>query len=1066
MNYLTQPFYKTTKDMKKQFYVWAAIACLLLQFTPVLAGDVITYPLASCYTSSGYWKVKANGVDVPVAKYDPQGGVNYYFAHVSASGSNTFEIEAYEAINTYTIRPSSYGITGTINGTKLQFTVDQSRYLEIQINQRTLLYVLIDPIEENVPDASGAGIYNITASPYNADNTGSAEVTSTIQQAIDDASASGGGTVYVPTGIYQTGSLSLKNDVDIYLQGGSVLSATTNKASYFDTNPKHIIKADGVSNVKVYGRGSIYCRGVELNDYQPTDAAGTFRIGPIQLENTNNATVEGVLLVESSAWTLTFTEGSSNVAVKNIKIVNEMQWGWNDGINVIGSHDISVQHCFVATADDGACVKTQNFPKANPGDAVYNVTYDDMVIRSGISSGFKVGMQAEDDIYDVYAKNFDVLDCERAFNLDHWYGDGHFYDIHFVDWVVDKMTGTSQSIRRGTYIDSPFRMEIYQQPSSTYEVGVGSISDIEITRVKFNELGANNAYFWGEDATNGIDGVMITDLYYGDSLILSSPEGPIQNKGFATNISYNGGPRISFESSLVGTELSAGDSVTVKVNADTPSAVSSIDLYVNNTFVRSEGAAPYLWNENGQNADSLLQNLPRGTYPLKAIASNSEGASFEITTTLTVTAPNAALPTVRFESLSPGTELAAGDDLVVIVEARDSSGAIAKIDLYLDDTFIRAEGGAPYAWNEGGQDALLKNLAAGVYTLRAVATDDQGATAEVTATITVTGSNAAPTVSFESPVPGTVLEEGDDLVVIVDARDPDGTIAKIDLYINDTYVRAEGGAPYAWNENGQGKDSLLQNLAIGTYTLRAVAIDNQGATAEVSTTFAVVTSTLALPGRIEAEAFAEQYGSAVLPSGDTDETDALRFMSKGAYVTYPVTVAQAGTYTFTYRVLPFSKKAEFRLQLGDETLHKIKVKKAKKAPVGWQEVIATAELPAGEHTLRIISKKEPTSINWWQAELSTNARIASGGPKEGFADENAPTVMVYPNPSQGSVHVSVPGVENAYVRVYDFQGRMVLRRTINGRDNTLDVTGLPNGLYLIRLKANGHDFQRRIILEK
>lgn len=1055
--------------MKKHFYLLAGIACLLLHHAPTLAGDVITYPLASCYTSSGYYQVKANGVDVPVARYEPQGKAEYYFAHVSASGANTFEIEGYQTINTYTIRPSSYGITGTINGTKLQFTVGQSRYLEIQINQRTILYLLIDPIEENVPAPSGTGIYNITASPYNADNTGTAEVTSTIQQAIDDASANGGGTVYVPTGIYQTGSLSLRDNVEIYLQGGSVLSATTNKASYFNTNPKHIIKADDVSNVKVYGRGSIYCRGVELNDYQPTDAAGTFRIGPIQLKNANNATIEGVLFVESSAWTLTITNNSRNVQAENIKILNEMQWGWNDGINVIGSHDISVQHCFVSTADDAACVKTQNFPKANPGDPVYNVTYDDMVVKSGISSGFKVGMQAEDDIYDVYAKNFDVLDCERAFNLDHWYGDGHFHDIHFVDWVVDKMTGTSQSIRRGTYIDSPFRMEIYQQSSSTYEVGVGSISDIEITRVKFNDLGANDAYFWGEDAANGIDGVRITDLYYGDSLILSSPEGPIQNKGFATNISYNGGPGISFESSLIGAEFRAGDSVTVKVNTDTPGAVSSIDLYVNDTFVRSEGGAPYLWNENGQNSDSLLQNLTRGAYTLKAIAFDSEGASFEITTVLTVTAPNAAPPTVSFKSLLPGTELEAGDDLVVIVDASDSSGAIAKIDLYINDNFIRAEGGAPYAWNEGGQDPLLKNLAAGVYTLRAVATDDQGATAEVRATITVTGLNIAPTVSFESPVPGTVLEEGDDLVVIVDASDSDGTIAQIDLYINDTYVRAEGGAPYAWNENGQGKDSLLQNLAVGTYTLRAVAIDNQGATAEVSTTVAVVTSTLALPGKVEAEAFAEQGGSLeVLPSGDTDGTNALSFMSKGAYVTYPVTIAQAGTYTFTYRVQPFPKKAKFRLQLGDETLHKIKVKKAKKNPVGWQEVTATAELPAGEHTLRIISKKERVSINWWRAELSTNARIATGSPKpkEEFADENAPALVLYPNPSQGSIQVIVPGVENAQVRVYDFQGRMVLRRTIDGGSSNLNLAELPNGLYLIRLKADGRDFQRRIILEK
>ncbi len=713
------------------------IYCVILQPASARAGEVQIPPLQSSYTSSGYWQVKVNGLSVPVAKFDPQGGINYYFAHLSASGSNVFEVEAFQAITDYAIRPSSYGMVGTVNSTKLSFTLDQPRYLEIKINLRTLLYILVDPIEVGVPSPSGTGIFNITAPPYNADNTGSIEVTSIIQQAINAAAArSGGGIVYVPMGTYQTGTLALKSNVDIYLQGGAVLLATLNKSSYSGTNPKHVIRADNVSNVKVRGRGSINCRGVKLNNFQNTAADGTFRIAPIQFANTHGATIEGITLIESSGWTLTFTLGSSDIDVKNIKIINEMQWGWNDGINVIGSHDVDVRHCFISTADDAACVKTQNFPKANPGDAAYNIVYDDLVLRSGISSGFKVGMQAEDDIYNVRVVNVNVLDCERAFNIDHWYGDGYWHDIHFVDWVVDKMTGTSQSLKKGAYIDCPFRIEIARQPSTSYEEGVGNISDIEITRVKFKEIAPNNAYFWGENADNRITHVSITDVYFGENLILSNSDGPIQNKGFASNISYNDGPRIDFGFPLAGSEIS--ERMTVTVDAENPNAVTRVDLYLNNAFVSSDFSPPFSWNEEGQ--EPLLENIAAGPHSLKAIAFNAQGATTEITNQI-------LMPVIKFKSLTPGKILSEGDGLTVIVSPVGQGISISKIDLFWDDAYIRTESVSPYAWNEENQpsDAALRDLEIGSHTLRAVATLGTGVTSSISTTITVADPNVPPT---------------------------------------------------------------------------------------------------------------------------------------------------------------------------------------------------------------------------------------------------------------------------------------------------------------------------------
>lgn len=54
--------------------------------------------------------------------------------------------------------------------------------------------------EAEIPTNLLGTIFNVIASPYNADNTGLTDTTAAIQHAIDDAQAAGGGVVYLPSG--------------------------------------------------------------------------------------------------------------------------------------------------------------------------------------------------------------------------------------------------------------------------------------------------------------------------------------------------------------------------------------------------------------------------------------------------------------------------------------------------------------------------------------------------------------------------------------------------------------------------------------------------------------------------------------------------------------------------------------------------------------------------------------------------------------------------------------------------------------------------------------------------
>ncbi len=98
-----------------------------------------------------------------------------------------------------------------------------------------------------------------------------------------------------------------------------------------------------------------------------------------------------------------------------------------------------------------------------------------------------------------------------------------------------------------------------------------------------------------------------------------------------------------------------------------------------------------------------------------------------------------------------------------------------------------------------------------------------------------------PIVEFVIPTGREELQEGDDLPVVVTATD-NVSIANVELFLNDTFVRRENFAPYEWAAQGQA-DDILRNLVTGTYTLRAVATDNEGNTGENTFTVFVEANT-------------------------------------------------------------------------------------------------------------------------------------------------------------------------------------------------------------------------------
>jgi len=219
----------------------------------------------------------------------------------------------------------------------------------MKINMLKILILLITGIFFST-GVSYPQTYNIL--DYGAEPEAQTPSTGSIQLAIDACSSHGGGTVLIPGGTYVTGSLVLKDHVNLHLQTNATLMASTDIADFpGDQASKSLILIDQVENVSLTGMGTIDGRG----DAFTVAEAAPDRPFLVLVRDSRNIRIEGVSLRNSAFWTLKLL-GNEKVSVHGVSIYSHVNYN-NDGID-IDSKDVIISDCFIDTDDDALCFKS------------------------------------------------------------------------------------------------------------------------------------------------------------------------------------------------------------------------------------------------------------------------------------------------------------------------------------------------------------------------------------------------------------------------------------------------------------------------------------------------------------------------------------------------------------------------------------------------------------------------------------------------------------------------------------------------------------------------------------
>ncbi len=222
---------------------------------------------------------------------------------------------------------------------------------------------------------------------FGAKGDGAAKDTVAIQRTVDAAHGAGGGRAVIPAGTYLSGTIWLKDGVELHLEKGSVLKGSTDRADYNanDCFPEnfwstgeewsggHLILAYKAKDVAITGEGVIdgsgpeffaaecdedshfpyYKYGLKLH---PTDR-DWFRPGPmVTMFLTKNIRLEGVTLKHTPCWTTHF-RCCDGLNIRNVKIDADRTIANSDGFSIDCTRNVTVSGCTIKVGDDGFAIR-------------------------------------------------------------------------------------------------------------------------------------------------------------------------------------------------------------------------------------------------------------------------------------------------------------------------------------------------------------------------------------------------------------------------------------------------------------------------------------------------------------------------------------------------------------------------------------------------------------------------------------------------------------------------------------------------------------------------------------
>ncbi len=286
--------------------------------------------------------------------------------------------------------------------------------LKVRLDPRgeKTLFLWADDARKAVPDPSAPEVIDVTA--RGAVSSRSEDQTRLFQSLLDEcASRPGGGTIYLPAGVYRTGTLRIGSNTTLWLAPGALLRGVDDPDA-FPGQPegnRRLLFVEGAENVRLAGRGTIDGNGLLLRNELG------LRVQDVDVTSSRDVVLEDLLFRNAGSWCLHLLY-SDNVRVSDVKVLSD-----HDAIDPDACRDVLIERMFAQSGDDAVAVKVT-------GNSGLHRSCERIVVRDGlfstIKTALKCGTENRAPIRDVLFENCRVFDSSRGIAI--WAKDGFDYE--------------------------------------------------------------------------------------------------------------------------------------------------------------------------------------------------------------------------------------------------------------------------------------------------------------------------------------------------------------------------------------------------------------------------------------------------------------------------------------------------------------------------------------------------------------------------------------------------------------------------------------------------------------
>ncbi|HEV8513762.1 MAG TPA: glycoside hydrolase family 28 protein [Cyclobacteriaceae bacterium] len=337
--------------------------------------------------------------------------------------------------------------------------------------------------------------YSVSIKDFGAVPDGSTVCTKAFADAIDAVSKKGGGKVIVPRGIWLTGPIQLKSNINLYTEDGALITFTKNYDDYplIETSFEGLntvrclspINGKGLENIAITGHGvfdgsgevwrpvkkskltsdewkKLVASGGVLNEanntWYPTErslkgakATETFNVPAnlkskeewesvkeflrpvmLSLSNCKKVLLDGPTFQNSPAWCL-HPLMSENVTLRNLTIRNPWYSQNGDGLDLESCKNVVIEKCHFDVGDDAICFKSGKDKDGRlRGIPTENVIVDNCVVYHG-HGGFVVGSEMSGGVKNVKVSNCTFIGTDVGLRFKSNRGRGGVVENIYID---------------------------------------------------------------------------------------------------------------------------------------------------------------------------------------------------------------------------------------------------------------------------------------------------------------------------------------------------------------------------------------------------------------------------------------------------------------------------------------------------------------------------------------------------------------------------------------------------------------------------------------------------------